>query len=109
MNEETLNDPSNVGSDTRVKQLRGLLQLVKDGVLSGSKAVETVEKGYATRTYSILEMVPIVAAPVKVVHFVHDLARGATHGTIRGVTEVVVAVADGALSAIDETDPKSAK
>ena len=93
-------------SETRVKQIRGLLQLVKDGVLSGSKVVETVEKGYASRTYAILEAVPIVAGPAKAVHFVHDLARSTTHGTIRGVTEVVVAVADGALSAIDEETTK---
>ncbi len=93
----------------RVKQIRGLLQLVRDGVLQGSKAVETIEKGYATRTYAIIEAVPIVAGPARAVRLVHDLARSTTHGTIRGVTEVVAAVADGALAAIDEDPSKSAQ
>lgn len=85
--------------DERLARARGLVRLLRDGVVHGSRAVETIEKGYATRTYSILEAVPIVAGPAKVVRLVHDVARASTHGIIRGVTEVAATVADEALVA----------
>ena len=80
-----------------VKRARGAVALLRDGVLHGSRAIEKVGDRYRDRTYAILEAVPVVAGPARLVRTVHSLASASTFMTIRGVATVVAAVADGAL------------
>ena len=84
-----------------MKRARGAVALLRDGVLHGSRAIERVGKRYADRTYSVLEAVPVVAGPASVVRAVHQLASASTFSTIRGVTTVVAALADGALAVVE--------
>lgn len=82
----------------KVERWRGLFTLVVDAVEHGSRAVEHVQKVNAGRTFAVLEAVPKVAAPAKVVHAIHDFSVVTTHATIRAVAgtigEVAVLVLD---------------
>ena len=78
-------------------RIRGLLSLVRDAVDGGSRAVQKVQIGIAKRTFDILEAVPMVSAPTKVVHAVYDLSVNTTHGVIRAVNGAVGTVAEVAV------------
>lgn len=80
-----------------VPRIRGLVSLVRDAVDGGSRAVQKVQLGIAKRTFDILEAVPMVSAPTKVVHVVYDLSVNSTHGIIRLVNGAVGEAADVAL------------
>ncbi len=80
-----------------VPRIRGLVSLVRDAVDGGSRAVQKVQIGIAKRTFDILEAVPAVREPTKVVHFVYDLSVNGTHGVIRLVNGAVGTVADAAF------------
>jgi predicted nucleotidyltransferase len=85
-----------------LSRVRGLVTLLRDGVVHGSRAIEDVTRRTADRTYDILEAIPVIAAPAKVVHVVHDLATTTTFTTIRAVTELSAAVVDAGLAAAEE-------
>jgi hypothetical protein len=76
---------------------RGALALVRDAVEHGSRAVERVQIETARRPFSVLEQIPGVAEPTKVVHVVHDASVAAVHEIIRGVNGAVGAAVDFAL------------
>lgn len=92
---------------TTLKRLRGLRSLVGDVVEHGSKAVQDVHIATAARTFTVLEAVPPIAAPAKVVHAVHDLSVSSVYGMIRLVNRAVGATLDVAID-IAETDPPAA-
>jgi len=81
---------------------RGLAALVGDAVEHGSRAVERVQVDLARRPFALLEAIPPLAAPARVVHAVHDGTLAVTHGAIRLVSRAVVGVLDAAL---DERRP----
>jgi hypothetical protein len=85
-----------------LSRVRGLVTLLRDGVVHGSRAIEDVTRRTADRTYRVLEAIPVIAAPAKVVHVVHDLATTTTFTTVRAVTELSVAVLDAGLAAAEE-------
>ncbi len=99
-------------SDPHVmKRLRGLRALVEEAVQHGSKAVEDVHKATAARTFVVLEAIPPIAAPARVIHTVHDLWLSGIYGMIRignrvvGKTlEVAIDVADPGATAADTTE-----
>ncbi|MBL8744347.1 MAG: hypothetical protein JNK04_24740 [Myxococcales bacterium] len=68
---------------------QGLVSLVRAAVDGGSRAVERVQLDMAKRTFDILEAVPGVREPAKVVHFVYDISVNSTHGIIRLVNGAV--------------------
>jgi hypothetical protein len=82
-------------------RIRGLVSLVRDAVDGGSRAVQKVQLGIAKRTFDILEAVPGVREPTKVVHLVYDLSVNSTHGIIRLVNGAVGGVAEVALDRFD--------
>jgi hypothetical protein len=84
---------------------RGLAALVHDAVEHGSRAVERVHLDTSRRPFAILEHVPIVAGPSKVVHVVHDAFVSTGYATVRVVNAVVGKVADVALDLLEA--PKS--
>jgi hypothetical protein len=81
---------------TNNKRWRGVASLVTDAVQHGSRAVERIQKETAQRPFGILEMIPGVALPARVVHVLHDVTVSGVHGAIRLVTRVV----DGSASIV---------
>jgi hypothetical protein len=91
---------------SKMKQWRGLGALVKDAVDHGSRAVERIQKETAARPFAILEAIPGVAEPTRVVHLIHDVCVSSVHVVIRGVNQVVGKTVDVVLEAADETERK---
>ena len=86
------------------KRLRGLAKLVRDAVEHGSRAVEKVHLETARRPFAILEHVPGIETPVKVVHGVHDLTVSSVYFTIRAVNHVVGSGIDLAFDTFGGTE-----
>jgi hypothetical protein len=89
-----------------LKKWRGMRALVTDAVEHGSRAIERVQMDTAKRTFDVLESIPPLSAPVKLVHLVHDATVGGVYNTIRVVNQVVGASVDAALEAVDEEEAK---
>lgn len=84
-------------------RLRGLRALVGEAVEHGSKAVEIVHKATAARTFVVLEAIPPIAKPAKVVHVVHDAWLTGVYGIIRAVNGVVGQTLDVVIEAAEES------
>ena len=69
--------------------LQGLAALLQDGVEHGSRAIEKVQLQVIARPIVLLEQLPPLAAPAKLVHTALDLAVRTTHGSVRAVNAVV--------------------
>jgi hypothetical protein len=99
-----------MSEQTDWKKWRGLKALVHDAVEHGSRAIERVHLDTARRPFVILEHVPIVSGPSKVVHGVHDAVVSTSYGLVRVVNTVVGKAADVALDLLDNdskpTDPR---
>ena len=85
-----------------MKRWRGLRELVTTAVDAGTTSVEKVQLGLAKRTFDVLEAIPVVAPPARVVHVVHDVSVRSVYSTIRMVNRGVGAGLDIVLSAIEE-------
>jgi hypothetical protein len=70
-------------------RLRGLKSLVADAVEHGSSAIEKVHVATAARPFAVLEHIPPLAAPTKIVRVVHDTSVSVTYESVRVVTRVV--------------------
>lgn len=81
---------------------RGVVALVRDSVEHGSRAVERIQLDVARRPFALLEHIPPLAAPVKVVHVVHDASVRSVHLAIRGVNAVVATSVDVVLQHLDQ-------
>jgi hypothetical protein len=84
-----------------VKRWRGLKSLVADAVEHGSRAVEKVHKEIADKPFTILEAIPPISVPAKVVHVIHDAAVTTTHVAIRAVNVAVSASLDVAIDMVE--------
>jgi len=82
---------------------RGLKALVVDAVDHGSRAVERIQKETASVPFDILEQVPPLAAPAKVVRFFHDAGVSGVHVTIRLVTRLTGRALDVALDVLEHS------
>jgi hypothetical protein len=97
----------NSSGNSQMRRWRGLARLVREGVEHGSAAVERVQRATAERTFVILEAIPGVAEPAKVVHVVHDASLSVVHASIRAVTRVVGAGLDAALAIAEGYEDQS--
>ena len=86
------------------KQWRGLAALVTDAVVGGASAVERVHLAVSSRPFDILEEIPLVSAPSRVVRAVHDLSTRTTYASIRGITRLVGSAVDLAIELHREGD-----
>jgi hypothetical protein len=91
-----------------MKRLRGLRALVQDAVEHGSRAVEEVHKATAARTFFVLEAIPPIAKPARIVHVVHDASLTGIYGTIRVVNQVVGKALDVAIDVAEASDDEAA-
>ena len=89
---------------TSMKRWRGLKALVQDAIEHGSTAVERVHKATAARPFSILEQIPVVAAPTRCVRLVHDATVSTVYLSIRFGNRAVGQVVDAALDAHGSVD-----
>lgn len=85
-----------------MQRWRGLKSLVVDAVEHGSRAIERVQKETAARPFAILEMIPPIAAPAKVVHVIYDASVSVTHGTIRLVNSAVSGALDVVIDVVEK-------
>lgn len=79
-------------SDERTRRLLGLQRLVEDAVEHGSTAVERVHRATADRTFDVLEAIPPVAEPARLVRGVFGLVLSGSYGGVRLVNRAVGAV-----------------
>jgi hypothetical protein len=90
-----------------MKKLRGVKALVQDAVDKGATAVEQVHKRTAAVPFELLQKVPPLAAPVRGVHQVYDLAVSGSYGMVRLVNRMVGKAVDVALDVLEQS-PSSA-
>ncbi|HKU40348.1 MAG TPA: hypothetical protein VJR89_19440 [Polyangiales bacterium] len=76
---------------------KGLVSLVGDAVEHGSQAVERIHMATARRPFQIIEQIPGIAAPTKLVHHVHDAIVTNTYQQIRFWNSLVVSAVRAAL------------
>lgn len=84
------------------EEVRGFKALIQDAVHHGSLAIERIQKETAEKPFTILESVPLIEAPARAIHEVHDSVVSGVHQVIREVNQI----AGAALDQILET-PKS--
>jgi hypothetical protein len=89
-------------TDDDLSRLRGARKLVTDAVEHGSEAVERVHLATAARPFGILEKIPGVAEPARVVHTVHDATTKLVYVSIRAVNRVVGAALDVAIDVAEK-------
>ena len=89
---------------TTTRKLEGLSALAVDVVSAGSRAVEEIQKKTAARTFDVLERIPGIAPPARVVHVVFDAHVSVVHGAIRLVTRSVGRIASGIARAADRSE-----
>lgn len=88
-------------SDERMKRLRGLSALLRDGVIHGATAVERVHRETARRPFAVLQAIPPLRAPAASVETAHDAVVGLSYASVRAVTGVVAGAVDLAIDLVD--------
>ena len=83
---------------SNLEKWRGAVALVRDAVEHGSRSVQRIQIETARRPFAIIEHIPGVAAPTRIVHGVHDASVTAVHEVIRAVNVMVGATVDFALA-----------
>ncbi len=77
---------------------QGVASLVGDALEHGVSAVERVHLGTARRTFAVLESIPGVAPPARLIHTIFDRSVSAVYGTVRWFTRGVVGAAEMLLA-----------
>lgn len=88
---------------------RGVIHLVRDAVEHGSAAIEQLQKQAASTPFRVLESIPAVATPARLVHSLHDVVVSGVHGLVRQVTRGVGATAEVALDVLEARAQKRAQ
>ncbi len=91
---------------SNLQRWRGLSALIGDAVEHGATAVERIHMATARRPFQIIELIPPIAAPTKLVHGVHDAIVTNTYNQIRWVNSTVQKVVQAALK--EEQDAPAA-
>ena len=82
---------------TPLARARGIAALLCDAVEHGSRAVERIQLETARRPFGILERIPGIADPARLVHGVFEASVTGVHRSIRAVNGVVGATVEFAL------------
>lgn len=90
------------------RRIRGLKRLIHDGVRLGSEFVEKHHRHAADRPFAVLESIEAVAAPVRIVHAVHDGVIAMSYGSIRVVNKATAGVGDWVIDQLEPADSRSA-
>lgn len=82
-----------------IQRWRGLKDLICDAVEHGSRAVEQLQRDAAKLPFAVLEEVPLLKAPARAAHELHDMVVSNGHRVVRLVNRIVRDTADIALDA----------
>jgi hypothetical protein len=91
---------------TKRERWRGLSAILGDVVEHGTTAVERIHMATARRPFQIIEQIPPIAAPTKIVHEIHDSIVTNTYSNIRWINAQVQKVLQVALAS-DASDAKA--
>lgn len=80
------------------EQWQGVASLVGDALEHGVSAVERVHLETAGRTFAVLESIPGLAPPAKLIHAAFAGSVSTTYGTIRWVARGLVGATQVVLS-----------
>jgi hypothetical protein len=86
---------------TQFKQWQGLRALIEDAIEHGSRAIERVHMETARRPFTIIEHIPVVAAPARAVHLAHDTLVSTTYAAVRLANRTLSVVLCVALDTLD--------
>jgi prephenate dehydratase len=81
-------------SPLSMEQIRGLNDLVQDGVTAGIDATERVHRAIARQPYALLEKIDAIAAPVQAIEQCQQALTDAVYATVRGVHGMTAGIAD---------------
>jgi hypothetical protein len=90
-----------------LKRWKGAVSLLGAAVEQGASAIERVHLATARRTFTILELIPVVSEPVHIVHTVHDAAVSQVYANVRWVTHAVTKTLEVALDVAEQHGPSS--
>jgi hypothetical protein len=90
----------------QIRRWRGLTQLIGAAVEHGASAVERVHMATAQRPFTILEHIPVIAAPAFIVDKIYGATTAAVYESVRVITRLAAKTLDLALEAIDEEAPE---
>jgi hypothetical protein len=85
-----------------VKRVRGLKDLLEDGIEYGASRLEQLQKETAAVPFGVLEALPVVGPAAQVVHELHDATLSAVYGMVRGTTKLVGSGVDVVLQLLQE-------
>ena len=88
----------------KLSRLRGLADLVIDGVEHGSRAVGKVHLATAERWFGLVAAVPPLDQPTNAVRTIHDVSVKGVHGSVRLVTRGVGAVLGAAITLAEQVE-----
>ncbi len=86
------------------KRVKGLKQLAHDGVTQITSFVETHHRHAAAKPFDILESIAPLAAPTKLVRWVHDGVLGIVYRSIHTVNEVTERADDWVMDRVAPTN-----
>ncbi len=93
-----------VGEQAEGGRLGAYLELLEDAVDKGSSAVQDVHEAIAARTYNIIEAVPPLQAPTRVVREVHFRVLRGTYATLRLVNGLLGTVVSAGVGNDEEPE-----
>ncbi|MBI9075642.1 MAG: hypothetical protein JEZ02_09550 [Desulfatibacillum sp.] len=80
-----------------MKKVKGLIDLVQDGVHEGAVIVERTHKAIADIPFAVLGMTPVVSSVSQIVRFTHDNISSLVYDAIRSVNCAAGALAEAAI------------
>jgi hypothetical protein len=86
------------------RRLRGLKRLIHDGVRQGADFVEKHHRHAAEKPFRVLESIPPIAAPTKVVHGIHDGVLWLSYGGIRAINQAIEVADDWLVDRLAPAD-----
>jgi hypothetical protein len=86
------------------RRLKGLKRLIHDGVRQGADFVEKHHRRAAAKPFTVLESIPLIAAPTKVVHGIHDGVLWLSYGGIRTINQALEAADDWLMDQLAPAD-----
>ena len=70
------------------KRIKGFKRLIHDGVERGAVFVEKHHRHAAEKPFRVLESIPPIAVPTRIVHRIHNGVLWLTYGSIRSINQV---------------------
>jgi hypothetical protein len=86
---------------TTIRNLRGLNDLVAEGVDAALTRTEQIHRAIARHPYSVLKRISPIAAPIRTVEFVETTITGSVYWTIRLATRVSGVIVSQVLERLD--------